>query len=133
MGLDVGVVRIDYLDRPNQPMYGFMQSLTDDWEIWDIYPQAPEDYIWGTIWEGNAVLEIERVNLLNRAWRWRQGNGWAAEEGCRRHRAGNSVKLDFSQEPALPGRQRYHNAAFECLTYELYNGNKSRPCVCNSL
>ena len=70
MGLDVGVVSIDYLNVPDQPMYGFMQSLTDDWEIWDIYPQAPEDYIWGTIWEGNAVLEIERVNLLNRAWRW---------------------------------------------------------------
>ena len=54
MGLDVGVVKIDYLDRPDEPTYGFLRYLV-------IHVCAAE---WGGGWEGNAVLEATKRRML---------------------------------------------------------------------
>ena len=56
MGLDVGVVKISYLDRPENPIYDFLWSLAID----------PDDQTWGYSWEGNAFYEFMRENLDDR-------------------------------------------------------------------
>ena len=57
MGLDVGVVKIEYLDRPREPVYGFLWSLADQFS----------DFEWGEVWEGNAFIELTELNMLTRA------------------------------------------------------------------
>ena len=74
MGLDVGVVSIEYLKRPEQPMYGFLQDLMADPDTGtelDPYDYAPG---WGDGWEGSAFYEFERDVLLRRA------DGWAMKK-----------------------------------------------------
>ena len=57
MGVDVGVVRINYLQRPREPTYSFLYELAGD------------NYcdFWGGGWEGNAFLEITRRRMLSKA------------------------------------------------------------------
>jgi hypothetical protein len=57
MGIDVGVVRISYLDRPAEPTYGFLGWLAT---------HAGHDG-WGGGWCENAFLETERRRLLSKA------------------------------------------------------------------
>ena len=75
MGLDIGVVSIAYLDRPSQPMYGFMWDLMADPET-GLGDALGDD---GLYWDGggtgeSAFYEFTRDGLIERA------NGWAAEK-----------------------------------------------------
>ena len=42
MGLDIGVVKIDYLDRPSGAAYRFAWHLAGEWddETWEVYSSA---------------------------------------------------------------------------------------------
>lgn len=59
MGLDVGVVKISYLERPSQPIYDF---------LWHVVDQAGCDgETWGSAWEGNAFVELPLDTMLTKA------------------------------------------------------------------
>lgn len=73
MGLDIGVVKIEYLERPGQPMYGFMQDLMANPGIGTDMDLFDDDSVWEAGGEGNAFYEIERDQLLRRA------DGWAVK------------------------------------------------------
>ncbi len=47
MGLDVGVVTIDYLERPGQPMYGFLQALMTDPDAGSEFDPFDYEGSWG--------------------------------------------------------------------------------------
>ncbi len=74
MGLDVGVVTIEYLERPGQPMYGFLQALMADPDTGTEFDPFDYESGWGDGWEGNAFYEFERDVLLRRA------DGWAVKK-----------------------------------------------------
>ena len=74
MGLDVGVVTIEYLERPGQPMYGFLQDLMVDPDTGTEFDSFDYEPGWGEGWEGNALYEFERDVLLRRA------DGWAVRK-----------------------------------------------------
>ena len=57
MGLDVGVVRIEYLDRPDKPTYDFVDSL---------YKNADE-LEWSVIDDGQVFVQTSRETLMERA------------------------------------------------------------------
>jgi hypothetical protein len=57
MGLDVGVVKVAYLDRPPEPIYEFLRKLAYE---------AGEGS-WGGAWEGNAFVEYYRAAMLSKA------------------------------------------------------------------
>ena len=60
MGLDVGVVKIAYLERPDEPTYNF---------LWDLAAgELDED--WGGGWDGNAFVEFAREQLVQQATQW---------------------------------------------------------------
>jgi len=61
MGLDVGVVKIAVLDRPEQPIYDF---------LWELADRAGLDDTWGHAWEGAAFVEILRQQMLAKARRF---------------------------------------------------------------
>ena len=73
MGLDIGVVKIEYLERPGQPMYRFMQDLMANPGIGTDMDLFDDDSVWEASDEGNAFYEIERDQLLRRA------DGWAVK------------------------------------------------------
>ena len=74
MGLDVGVVSIDYLDRPGQPMYRFMWELMANPDT-GMGDTAGDDEYWDGGGTGeSAFYEFTRDGLVNRA------NGWAAAQ-----------------------------------------------------
>jgi hypothetical protein len=70
MRLDVGVVKITYLNRPAQPMYDFLLALAAG--------ELEED--WGGSWEGNAFVEFIRENLVQEANVWAERKGLSPEE-----------------------------------------------------
>ena len=72
MGLDVGVVKIAYLDRPNEPVYEFLRTMDSG---------SLDEEGWGGGWEGNAFMEFAREGLLQQASQWtlRHGLGAAGE------------------------------------------------------
>ncbi len=75
MGLDIGVVKIEYLERPDQPMYGFMQDLMAEPDIGIDMDDFDDDFpTWDATGEGNAFYEFERDALLRRA------DGWAVKK-----------------------------------------------------
>jgi hypothetical protein len=57
MGIDVGVVRISYLNRPAEPTYNF---------LWWLAGRAGHGE-WGGGWCENAFLETDRRRLLSKA------------------------------------------------------------------
>ena len=57
MGLDVGVVKISYLERPYEPIYDFLFDVASG--------QRQSD--WGGGWEGNAFVEFLREDLIEEA------------------------------------------------------------------
>lgn len=57
MGLDVGVVDIEYLERPLDPIYSFLYELAGD-----PFPDG-----WGGAWEDNSILETTRRQMLKKA------------------------------------------------------------------
>lgn len=70
MGVDVGVVKISYLDRPGEPTYGFLWWLA-------ALGGCNE---WGGGWDGNAFVEIERKQLLSKAGAYAREQGMGHEE-----------------------------------------------------
>ena len=57
MGIHVGVVKVEYLERPKEPIYGFLSTLLEG--------VGCED--WGGSWDGNAIREISRRRMLAKA------------------------------------------------------------------
>ena len=57
MGLDIGVVNIDYLDRPSGAAYRFAWHLAGEWDdqTWEVYSGA------------NVFAEYDYDHLTNRA------------------------------------------------------------------
>jgi hypothetical protein len=70
MGLDVGVVKITYLDRPDEPVYGFLKALAAG--------ELDED--WGGGWAGNALAEFMKESLIEQANDWADSKGLKPEE-----------------------------------------------------
>ena len=60
MGLDIGVVKIDYLDRPSGAAYRFAWHLAGEWDdqTWEVYSGA------------NVFAEYDHDHLTNRAQRF---------------------------------------------------------------
>lgn len=69
MGLDVGVVSIKYLERPDQPIYDFL------WQVAEYDSQN-----WGEVWDGNAILETTRSWMLNKARKYIRDNRVTKED-----------------------------------------------------
>jgi len=57
MGIDVGVVRIDYLARPREPVYHFLYDLAE---------RRCGDS-WGGGWNGNTFVEMTKRRMLSMA------------------------------------------------------------------
>lgn len=74
MGLDVGVIRATYLERPGQPIYDFLWDLAADPEVGLVDDEGDVDAHWDGGGPENAFYEFYRDGLVNRA------NGWAAEQ-----------------------------------------------------
>jgi hypothetical protein len=70
MGLDVGIVKITYLDRPAEPVYGFLLALAAG--------ELDED--WGGGWAGNAFVEFMKESLIEQANDWADSKGLSPEE-----------------------------------------------------
>ena len=75
MALYVYVVTESHLDLPSDEVYDFMRSLPRAWHNRGIYQHSLEYSSWGTAWEGNAIMELERLDLLNRANLWAESQG----------------------------------------------------------
>ena len=73
MSLSVGVVDINYLEQPNQPVYGFLQTLMENPDV-GIGGDVDDEGYWGDGWDGNAFYEFYRDGLIDRA------DGWATEK-----------------------------------------------------
>ena len=56
MGTDIGVVTIEYLERPDEPVYGFIQELPSLLDS--------DNSSWSGAWEGNFFLQTDRQRLL---------------------------------------------------------------------
>ena len=81
MGLDVGVVTIKYLDKPEGPVSEFLLHLANDaylgcddeeYEASDTYDDD-ELYTWGGGWGGNTLVEVSRPYLNWKVNRWVNG------------------------------------------------------------
>ena len=76
MGLDVGVVKINYLVAPESPVNEFLLHLASDASLGcedEEYEEATNDgesYTWGGGWEGNVLVEFSRSYLNWKADRW---------------------------------------------------------------
>jgi hypothetical protein len=70
MGLDVGVVNITYLERPDEPIYDFLWAIAE----------GGVDEDWGGGWLGNALVEYERESLIEKAAEWADGRGLEAQQ-----------------------------------------------------
>ncbi len=55
MGLDIGAVKIDYLDSPSGAAYRFAWHLAGQWD----------DRVWNVRSEGNAFMEFDFDHLVD--------------------------------------------------------------------
>lgn len=74
MGLSIGVVNIQYLPQPAEPMYGFMKDLMADPNTGADMDLFDDDSLWETGDGGNAFYEIEHDQMMRRA------DGWAVKQ-----------------------------------------------------
>ena len=69
MGLDVGVVTIEYMDSTGQPVEEFLSDL-----LLSPYTGVDGDYDdeenWGGSWADNGLYEFGRAGLISRASNW---------------------------------------------------------------
>ncbi len=70
MAMDVGVVTIQYLDRPQQPVSDFLNDLLIEslWALED--PEEEDEEAWGGGWSNNGFLEFSRSYLDRRVKEW---------------------------------------------------------------
>ena len=70
MGLDIGAVNIDYLDRPSAAAYRFAWHLAGEWDdqTWEVYSDA------------NVFAEFDYDHLTNRAQRFIETEGLPSDE-----------------------------------------------------
>ena len=74
MGLDIGVVNIEYLQRPEQPIYGFLLDLMGDPDVGTDMDLLDGGSPWEVGEGGNVFYEFERGELMRRA------DGWAVKQ-----------------------------------------------------
>lgn len=70
MSLDVGVVQISYLPRPDEPVYSFLWHIVQD----------SIDEAWGGGWPGNAFVEMPRRRMLNKARLYARNVGLSSDD-----------------------------------------------------
>ena len=70
MGLDIGAVNIDYLDRPSGAAYRFAWHLAGEWDdqIWEVYSDA------------NVFAEFDYGHLISRAQDYISAEGLESAE-----------------------------------------------------
>ena len=99
MGLDVGVVKTTYLERPGQPIYGFLWDLMADPEVGLDDGQDEVDGFWDGGGAENAFYEFCLDGLINRA------NGWATEQNLSPAQRNTLLdwieNLPYRDEPAI--------------------------------
>ena len=70
MGLDVGVVAINYIPDPQPPVYDFLYDmLLNPYTGIDDGHDDDEEY-WGGSWSGNEFYEFGRAGLISRVENW---------------------------------------------------------------
>ena len=74
MGLEVGIVTIEYLEPPGHPIRSFLQDLMQDQYLENQLEAFDDESDWGHAWEDNALYEFDRDILL------RYANGWAGKK-----------------------------------------------------
>ena len=67
MGMDVGVVSIEYLARPESPVYDFLFDLMIDPLVGMASGNEGEAGDWGSSWANNGLYEFSRDVLISRA------------------------------------------------------------------
>ena len=70
MGLDVGVVDIEYLETPRRPISGFLSELAGE--------DLDEGWIGG--WDGNVFLQILQEDLERRAREYASEQGLSQDD-----------------------------------------------------
>lgn len=86
MGLDVGVVTIEYLDTSERPVNEFLLHLAGDQSIgygdeeYEDDTGDDEHYTWGCGWGGNTVVEFSRAYLSWKADQWGSNQSISAGE-----------------------------------------------------
>ncbi len=85
MAMDVGVVKINYLERPGKPVRYFLFDLASDVSLGfndEEYEEETDDvepYTWGGGWGANTFVEFSRPYLGWKANRWIYSQGVSAE------------------------------------------------------
>ncbi len=85
MGLDVGVVKVEYLKRPEPPIYDFLFDLMLN-PFCGRSDEADESDAWGDIWANNALYEFSRAGLRKRANNWANGQNLGPSEKAKLRR-----------------------------------------------
>ena len=70
MGMDVGVVDIEYLETPRRPVSGFLSELAGE--------DLDEGWIGG--WDGNVFLQIFQEDLERRAREYASEQGLSQDD-----------------------------------------------------
>ena len=73
MGLDVGVVTIQYLERPQEPVYRFLNELLNE-AAEGLEVEDDDDWVWEGSWEGNSLVEFSQDYLERRTIAWATNN-----------------------------------------------------------
>ena len=76
MGLDIGVVTIEYMSQPEQPVHDFLFDLflNSDAGFDD------DDETWGGSWAGNGLYEFGHAGLISRADNWANSRAMSSLE-----------------------------------------------------
>ena len=80
MSLSIGVVNIEYLPQPPQPMYRFMQDLMADPDVGTDMDMFDDEPPWEAGDGENIFYEFERGELLRRADGWAMQNNLDASD-----------------------------------------------------
>lgn len=72
MALEIGLVRVERLEQPEEPVYSFLEDLVRNVDWLNMGEEK----------EGNAYLETERDKLLSRARDYSKEHALTAEEAA---------------------------------------------------
>ena len=79
MSLDVGVVTIQYLDQPEEPVYAFLNDLLDE-AAWGLDAEEDDEFVWDASWAGNGLVEFDQGYLDRRMTQWATDRNLGATE-----------------------------------------------------